>query len=256
VIGGLAVGGSLLLLAGANGLTPLVLANEFVTLLQGSRYAPLLFIAADAVRPLTLFPDTLMTMASGILFGPIQGLLISFVGMNASALVAYNVGRKLRPVSTSSLNGDDVDSREQPACADDTVVSKGKVRQMLNRYGEQMQEHPFMSMLFMHAVFLHYDIVNYTAGYLGLAWQPYLLGTVLGTLPWMSAGVLAGASLHGLASGGMLLLNPLPLVASGVMLVGGLGVAAYFNQRQKHLADVESIPAGFPATDAGFVSTS
>jgi hypothetical protein len=33
-------------------------------------------------------------------------------------------------------------------------------------------------------------------------------------------------------------------------------VAAYFNQRQKHLADVESIPAGFPATDAGFVSTS
>ncbi len=237
VLGGVAVGGSLLVLAAANGLTPVVLVNGFVTLLRTSPYAPLIFIAADAVRPLTLIPDTLSALASGLLFGPVYGTLISFIGLTTSGLVAYSVGRKLRQVSKPIEGETGVDSQEQQESDVDGLSARSKVRQMLARYGEQMEKHPFVSMVFMHALVLHYDLVNGVAGYLGLAWQPFLAGTLLGTLPSMSTLVLTGASLQQIAIGSISQFHLAPLAVSGVLMVGSIGLANYFNQRQQNLTE-------------------
>lgn len=79
----------------------MVLVNGLVTILRSSRYGPLLYIVADTVRPLTFFPDSLMTIAGGMLFGPLGGSIYSLIGASTSATTAYLVGKNLsgRPAS-------------------------------------------------------------------------------------------------------------------------------------------------------------
>lgn len=230
-LGGLAAGGSALLLAGANGYTPLVLARQLALTLQQSRYGPLLYIAADTIRPLTFFPDSLMTLISGLIFGPVQGLLISYIGFGTSALLAYSVGRALRgrPSSPIALATANADSAENATA--ESFPNYAGIRPILNRFEHKMQEQPFLSMVLMHGMFLHADTVNALAGYLGLDVRPFLTGAMIGVIPAMTANVLAGASLHGALTTGMFQFNPVLLATSGVILIGSLGVAWYLQQK-------------------------
>jgi len=230
VVSALAVGGSLLLVAAANGLTPLLLVNNFVTFLQSTSYAPLLFMAADAVRPLLLIPDAISIVASGFIFGPVYGTLISLVGLSSSALVAYAVGRKVRTFSPPESIEERNDTQEQPEVDHNDRSLQAKARQLLAHYGDQMEKHPFASMLLMHAVLIPYDPINYVAGYLGLAWQPFLLGTLLGTAPSMITGVLTGSSLQSIALGSISHFSLVPLIASGLLLAGSVGIANYLHE--------------------------
>ena len=47
------------------------------------------YVVLYAVRPLLLFPATLLTVASGLIFGPWLGTLFTVVGENASANLAF-----------------------------------------------------------------------------------------------------------------------------------------------------------------------
>jgi len=225
VIGGLATGGSLLLLASAYGLTPLVLTNRLVTFLLTSRYGPLLFITAKTFRPLIFFPDLLMCVAAGVLFGPIWGMVYSLIGEGTSAMLGYGVGRYAQ--SDDLETGSEIDQKT------------GTTADLIERYGQKMQDNPFESMVLLRGLFLHFDVVSYLAGYLNLAWKPYILGTMLGTAPGTVASVLFGASLQVKSLQGGPSFNPITLAASGVMMVGSLGMARYFKQHQDHLVSEE-----------------
>lgn len=237
VLGGLATGGCLLIVASARGVNPLALANHLASFLRTSRYGPLLYIAADTIRPLTLFPDSLMTLGSGLLFGPVVGVVVSIVGTNTSAMVAYGVGRKLRQSLRSSNVNSDVRSLENRVVQGGTFSKQARVQRLMNEYGQRMQQRPFESTLIMRGLFLPFDLVSYVAGILELRWQPFLFGTALGALPGMSAGVLAGASLHGRTIHGLPRFNLATLAASGVMLVGSLGVASALRRRERKQPD-------------------
>lgn len=225
VIGGLVTGGSLLLLASAHGLTPLVLTNRLVTFLLTSRYGPLLFITANTFRPLVFFPDTLMDIASGMLFGPLWGTIYALIGEGTSAMLGYGVGRYAQ--SDGLGNSTEIDQKS------DTKTG------LIERYGQKMQDNPFESMILLRGLFLHFDVVSYLSGYMNLAWKPYLLGTILGTAPSTMASVLFGASLQVKSLPGGPSFNPITLAASGVMMVGSVGMARYFKQRQERLLSRE-----------------
>jgi len=190
---GAAILGGTLLLANANGLTPLLLTNRLIDLMSNSAYGPLLYLSAYAARPLILFPATLLTIAGGLLFGPVNGILYS----------------------------DGENQKWQP----------------LGPYMEKMQKNPFTTVLTMRFLFLPYDLVNYGAGALGLAWQPFLLATALGSLPGTVAFVLAGASIQGSTISGVPALNPATLAASGVIFVSSLAFSRYLAQRQQALGE-------------------
>lgn len=230
-LGGLAAGGSALLLAGTYGYTPLVLARQLALTLQRSRYGPLLYIAADTIRPLTFFPDSLMTLISGLIFGPVQGLLISYIGFGTSALLAYGVGRALRGRHSTMTPLATIDPVPAEDATQESFTNYTGIRPLLNRFGTKMQEQPFLSMVLMHGMFLHADTVNALAGYLGLGIRPFLTGAMIGVIPAMTANVLAGASLHNTVATGVLHFNPLLLAASGVLLISSFGVATYIQKR-------------------------
>ncbi|HRW06381.1 MAG TPA: VTT domain-containing protein [Caldilineaceae bacterium] len=232
-LGGLAAGGSLLLLATAHGYTPLILVNRLVALLRTNPYGPLLYIAADMFRPLTFFPDVLMDLSSGLIFGPVKGVFVSLAGFSASSLVAYHVGRALRQGSSPPKS-----TSEPEAAADPTVETTpatsghhATLRPLFTRYGKKMQQQPFTAMVLLHGMFLHTDTINCLAGYLGLAWRPFLFGGLLGTLPSTAATVIAGSSLQSTLITGVPSFNPVILAASGVIVAGSVSTAYYLQKR-------------------------
>ena len=52
-------------------------------------YAPLIYIVIYILRPLVFFPTTLLTAASGAVFGPVQGIICTGIGKNLSANFSF-----------------------------------------------------------------------------------------------------------------------------------------------------------------------
>ena len=79
----------------STGLGTMEAFQEFVDTARGAWWAVAVYLILYAIRPLVLFPATLITIAAGILFGMWFGIVVAVVGANMSAMVAYGVGRSL-----------------------------------------------------------------------------------------------------------------------------------------------------------------
>lgn len=212
--------GTALVVAAGNGVSPLLVTNRLMALLQQSAYGPLLFIAAYATLPLLLFPSTLLTLAAGSLFGSTQGILYTIIGSNLSALAAYQIGRRLRRLSKT----------ETPEKTKDPQAVDSHLR-VIQPFMERMRANPFPTVLTMHCLFLPYEFVSYGAGLLELPFEAFAPATTIGMLPWTFSLVLAGASLQSTFLTGFPAVDPTVLAASGLICVGSLALAAYINGR-------------------------
>ena len=150
-----------------NGLSYTDLLLETVDLLQA---APYLYIIAYTIRPLIFFPATLLTALSGALYGPIWGIIYTIFGENASANLAYWVGR---------FFGKDLR-------LEDTIIGN---------WIEALRKRPFESVLFMRLFYVPFDLANYGSGILKVHWLSYFLATLIGIMPGLTVFVLLGSSI-------------------------------------------------------------
>ena len=135
-------------------------------------WAVLIFIIAYTIRPLVFFPTSIMTPAAVVLFGPLAGWFIAYVGENFSAnfafLVARFFGRKF------------------------VCEHKNK---FLKKYDKKLSHCGFETIIFLRLVPLFpFDFVNYTSGLSSVRHRDYFLATLLGTIPGLTAYILLGAS--------------------------------------------------------------
>lgn len=187
-------------------------AQAFIDVVGGSWWGLFAYVLVYLARPIVLFPASVLTIAGGILFGPVVGVLVVVLAANASAMVAYGVGRLLgRP-----LSGVDIDAGD---------------RSMVRRWSSRMRDSSFETVLIMRLLFLPYDLVNYLAGLLQLRWLPFLLATALGSLPGTVSFVLLGASLDRVDDG-LGGIDPVALVASVVIFVVSLVLARILRRRE------------------------
>jgi len=156
-------------------LSPLQVMQQMISVIRRESYGPLLFVVLYALRPLVLFPATVLTVGAGVLFGPIVGVISTVVGRNLSALIAYLIGRHFGI----------------------GLLTDARTAGLVQRYTERLRTNRFATVLTMRFVFLPYDLVNYLAGLLQIDWKAFLLATALGSLPGTVAVVLAGASRKG-----------------------------------------------------------
>ena len=196
--------------ATTNNLGPLQVVNELISVLSTSSIGPLLFILVYAVRPLIFFSAAVLTIAAGLLFGPVWGLVYAIVGGNLSAMVAYYIGRYFG----------------------EGVLDGGDSENTIQRYAEQMRKNPFESILTMRFIFLPFDLVNYLAGFLKVDWKPFLFATFLGSLPGGLSFVLIGASIEGNAINEIPSLNPVTLGVSVVIFISSLALSRYLKNRE------------------------
>ncbi len=133
-------------------------------------WGPLIYIAAYAVRPLTFFPGTALTILSGIFFGFWTGTILTIIAANISAALAYGVGR---------------------------FFGKGLKLEdsFIGNWITALRENTFTAMLTMRLIFLPFDGVSYVAGILKTKFIPFVLATFLGTLLGIATFVAIGASL-------------------------------------------------------------
>jgi len=194
-----------------HGVSPLEAVQRLVELMTSSTLGPLVYVALYAARPLVLFPASLLTLAAGFVFGPVLGTLLVILGSNISASIAYVVGRY--------FGGRLLDSERATG--------------MTRRYTERLRENGFESVLMMRLVYAPYDLVNYLAGSLKIRWTPFILATVLGSLPGTLSFVLFGASVEGDFTGEMPRLHPLLLLTSALIFAGSLVLSMYLKRRAR-----------------------
>lgn len=183
--------------------------QQLVDSLRGQWWAIPAYILAYLARPLLLFPASLLTVAGGILFGPTIGIAVVLVAANASAMVAYGVGR--------ALSADP--SHERDATS------------LVARWSERLRARSFVTVLVMRFAFLPYDLVNYACGALRISAGAFLAATAIGSLPGTISFVLAGASLERVDRGvdGF---DPKVFAISVVLFVVSIAVAKAFQQRE------------------------
>ena len=196
-----------------NNLSPLAAVKNLVGSIQSSVYGPLFYILLYALRPLIFFPASLLTLAGGFLFGPVWGVLYTIVASNASAMVAYLVGRYF---GQGLLDADQ---------------SSG----IIQRYARRMRNNSFETVLIMRLILLPYDLVNYLGGFLRIDWKAFLLATALGSIPGTISIVLFGASFEDNFGEGLPSFNPWSLVFSVGLLLVSLGLSRYFKRQEQNL---------------------
>jgi uncharacterized membrane protein YdjX (TVP38/TMEM64 family) len=138
--------------------------------------AAFIYVVLYAVRPLILFPATLLTVASGLLFGPWLGTLFTVVGENASANLAFSLARWLgRRTVANHESG------------------------MMRRWDEKLKRNGIVTVLTMRLIMLPFDAVNFGCGLTAIRQRDYALGTFFGIIPSLVGFVLLG----GIAASGV-----------------------------------------------------
>lgn len=72
-------------------------------IIQFGWLAPLIYILLFTVRPLILFPTSVLSVAGGLAFGMLPGVIYTVIGATLSALVAYYVAIFFRRPFLASL---------------------------------------------------------------------------------------------------------------------------------------------------------
>ena len=189
------------------GLTPLGVLKQLALFLSDSNWGPLLFILVYTLRPVFLFSAAVLSIGAGVIFGPFWGVIYTIIGSNLGASLAYLIGKFF---------------------GEGMLPDTGE--NVLGRYIQRMQEHSFETVFLMRLMFLPYDLVNYLAGFLKISYGPFILATVLGSIPGTISFTLFGAS-TGLSAEGPAF-DWRVLAASVLIFLGSLAVSRWLKNRE------------------------
>ncbi len=134
--------------------------------------AALVYIVAYALRPLILFPATALTVAPGLMFGPLFGILFTIIGENASANVAFWLGRYF---GRGWFKPDD----------------EGQIAE----WDRRLSGNAVVFVMILRLIYLPFDAVNYGCGLTRMRQRDYAIGTFIGILPGLISFVLLGGAL-------------------------------------------------------------
>ena len=141
-----------------------------ITFFTTTAWGPVIYMVLYAVRPIILFPATLLTALSGALFGLWWGIFYTVLGENASANLAYWIGR---------------------------FFGKGLKLEdsIIGNWVEALRKRPFGTVLFMRLFYVPFDLTNYGSGILKIKWSSYFTATLIGIMPGLTTFVALGAAL-------------------------------------------------------------
>jgi uncharacterized membrane protein YdjX (TVP38/TMEM64 family) len=159
--------------------------------------AAMVYVIFYTLRPLVLFPASILTIASGLIFGPWLGTLFTVIGENASANFAFQLARW--------FGRDAVANHEQ---------------ELVRRWEEKLCRNGVMAVIIMRLIYLPFDAVNFSCGLTAMRQRDYAIGTFIGIFPGLITFVLLGGA------GASGVQNRVTILAiSGLFFVLGLAIA-------------------------------
>jgi len=203
--------------ASANQLSPLEITQRLLNFMTNGFWGVIIYIILYAIRPLILFPSTVLTLAGGFVFGPVLGVLYTILASNISSTIAYFVGHFF---GEGMLKDDD-----------EKTLKVSETFRVLQGYARRMRENSFETVMVMRFIFLPYDAVSYLAGFLRIKYLPFILATALGSIPGTMAFIGFGASIERF-DGALPKLNPVTLGFSFAIFVVSLALSRMFKKRE------------------------
>lgn len=172
------------------------------TVADAGVWAPMLFVLLQGAITVTPIPRTVFTVAAGVLFGSLTGVLLALVGTSLAALFAFVLVRM-------------VGGRLVERHAHHPAVTWVRTR---------VQHNGLLAMISLRLIpAMPFSVMNYASALSGVALPPYLVGTVLGVLPGtISIVVLGDAAVGGNPHPAMFVVS----VVSGLVGLAGAVVAA------------------------------
>jgi len=216
----------------STGLGPQALAADLVEQLQafiaGTWWGPLVYTFIYFLRPVILFPASVLTILAGNLYGLPFGLLLAVVAGTISSIIPYFAGRWLFGNATEAQEENEDIGR-------------------LMKFARALRENPFQTVITMRLLFLPYDAVTILAGSLKIPFIPFFFATMLGNVVGAIPYVALGASVEGNPFTAEASLNPWILALAAAMFVlsvGGSQVYKRFQAKQNPaVADAETSTA-------------
>ncbi|WP_059103043.1 TVP38/TMEM64 family protein [Shouchella shacheensis] len=135
--------------------------------------APLLYVMLYILRPLILFPASILSLAGGLAFGVWVGSILTLIGATGGAVVSFIVARNLgRSMQQKQWTG------------------------RMETVQEQLEKHGFFYVLLLRLIPLfHFDLISYVAGVSKVRFRAFLSGTIVGMVPGVIAYTFLGSSL-------------------------------------------------------------
>jgi uncharacterized membrane protein YdjX (TVP38/TMEM64 family) len=137
--------------------------------------APILYIILYTVRPMILFPASILSLAGGLAFGAGWGTLLTVIGATAGAVLSFMVAR---------------------------FMGKSLVRmEWKGRFTKiqlQLENRGLLYVLLLRLIPLFpFDLISYVAGVSKIRFQAFLFGTLFGIIPGTFAYNFLGSSFVG-----------------------------------------------------------
>ena len=131
-----------------------------------------LYAALYIFGSLVFFPTALLTIMATALFDPVTAFLVTYVGENVSATIAFWVGRYFGR----------------------GTVSRHK-HPLIQKYNAKLLHHGFQTLFLLRLLpFVPFDLLNYASGTSHMRYRDYTVATLLGIIPSLLAYILVGAS--------------------------------------------------------------
>lgn len=187
-------------------------------------WLPLVFLLVHIVVTVPPFPRTAFTVAGGLLFGPVLGIVIAVTASTASAVIALLLVR----AAGWRLN---------------RLVPHGAV----DRLDERLRERGWLAILSLRLIpAVPFAALNYGAGASAVRVVPYTLSTLAGLLPGTVAVVILGSALAGDGSPLLVLVS----VCTAALGMSGLVFEVrQYRRHHRHQAPSDHGPVLEPACE-------
>jgi uncharacterized membrane protein YdjX (TVP38/TMEM64 family) len=134
--------------------------------------APVLFILIYAVRPLILFPASILSLTGGLAFGPVWGTVYTIVGATMGAVLSFWLARFLG-----------------------NKFVRIRLKENWDKFEKQLQQKGFIYILLLRLIpIFPFDLISYGAGVSKVSFSAFLFGTLLGIIPGTFAYNFLGSS--------------------------------------------------------------
>ncbi|MEW8955728.1 TVP38/TMEM64 family protein [Clostridium sp.] len=123
--------------------------------------APVIYIIMFALVPLTLFPDSILAITGGMLFGLMEGYIYTTIGAMIGGSISFYISKILGRDFIKSIAKNKLDKLEK------IIEDKG-----------------FSIIILLRLIPLFpFDVISYGAGLTSIKYKDFLLATLIGTIP-------------------------------------------------------------------------
>ncbi len=124
-------------------------------------YAPFIFIILFTIVPLTLFPDAILAIAGGLIFGLYEGSLYIMIGALCGSTLSFFIARVYGKWLKEKLTNE----------------------KFLN-LDKNAKENGFLIIFLLRLVpLVPFDIISYSAGFSSIRYKDFILATLIGIIP-------------------------------------------------------------------------